>query len=236
MAAATLGTRPRVYVPAARLSVGLAAATLALLGGLHVLSPEFDPSWRMVSEYALGHHAFVLSLVFTVWGLSTWALAAAIWRQVDTRAGRVGLWLLVIAGVGEAMAAVFDITHDVGHTVAGLLGMTGLPIGAVLISLSLNHKAGWAGRRPRMATAYLTCLSVPLLIATTVLMAVQFARINGGVLPDHAPAILPAGVLGLDGWADRFLVVSYCLWQIITSLYALKVAPHGESAAPFVDA
>jgi hypothetical protein len=46
---------------AARLSIGAAAATLVLLAALHVLSPEFYPSWRMVSEYALGNYGCVLS-------------------------------------------------------------------------------------------------------------------------------------------------------------------------------
>ncbi len=54
-------------------------------------------------------------------------------------------------------------------------------------------------------------------VTTTVLMAVQFAQVNGGALRDHAPTTLPAGVLGLDAWADRLLVVSFCLWQIAAS-------------------
>jgi hypothetical protein len=43
-------------------------------------------------------------------------------------------------------------------------------------------------------------------------MAVQFKQANGGKLPQHAPKPLPAGVVGLDGWADRLLVVSFYLW------------------------
>jgi len=31
---------------------------------LHVLSPEFSPSRRVISEYALGHYPWVLSLMF----------------------------------------------------------------------------------------------------------------------------------------------------------------------------
>ena len=36
----------------------LTAATILLLAALHVLSPEFDPSWRTVSEYAFGHYGW----------------------------------------------------------------------------------------------------------------------------------------------------------------------------------
>lgn len=41
---------------AARVSFALAAAVLGLLVALHFIKPEFDPSWRMVSEYAIGDH------------------------------------------------------------------------------------------------------------------------------------------------------------------------------------
>ena len=130
---------PKIEVIGARLSIGAAVTVLLLLASLHVLSPEFDPSFRMVSEYALGHYGWVLSLMFLAWGMSSWALAVAIWSQVKTKAGKVGLWFLVIAGLGEAMASVFDVTHDIGHSIAGVLGIGGFPIAALLLSVSLGR-------------------------------------------------------------------------------------------------
>ena len=47
-----------VEAPAAYIAAGAAVATILLLGSLHVLSPEFAPSWRMVSEYAFGHYGW----------------------------------------------------------------------------------------------------------------------------------------------------------------------------------
>src|SRR5690348_2026098 len=112
------GDMPKIEVAGSLLSIAAAAATLLLLASLHALSPEFDPSFRMVSEYALGHYGWVLSLMFLAWGISSWALAVALWSQVQTRAGKVGLWFLVIAGLGEAMASIYDIRHDTGHSIA----------------------------------------------------------------------------------------------------------------------
>ena len=55
----------------------VAAAMLALLCllALHFLSPEFGPSWRMISEYALGKHKWLITSFFLFWGASSILLA-----------------------------------------------------------------------------------------------------------------------------------------------------------------
>src|SRR5579864_509465 len=121
------GNPSQVAKGAAWLAILATGATIVLLVSLHLLSPEFSPSWRVISEYALGHYPWVLSLMFLSWGIGSWALVAVIWSQVHTKSGRVGLWFLIIAGVGEAMASVFDIQHPIGHAIAGLLGVIGFP-------------------------------------------------------------------------------------------------------------
>jgi hypothetical protein len=219
------GDTPKIEVAGAFLAIVAAAAALLLLVSLHILSPEFDPSWRMVSEYALGHYGWVLSLMFLAWGMSSLALAVALWSQVKTRAGKVGLWFLVIAGIGQAMASVFDITHDTGHSIAGVLGIGGFTFAALLLSVSLGRTQAWRGaKKPLLWIANLNWISVVLLVATLVLMTVQFAQANGGQLPQHAPTSLPAGVLGLDGWADRLIVLSSCLWVLVAAWHAMKLA------------
>jgi hypothetical protein len=178
----------------------------------------------MVSEYALGRYGWVLSLFFLSWGISSWAVAVALWPHVPTRAGRLGVWLLVIAGLGEALASIFDITHDVGHTIAGLLGMGGFPIAAVLLTVSLGHAPAWHRvKRPLLWLAHLSWISIVLLVGTLVLMTVQVARAYGGQLPQHAPTRLPAGVLGFDGWADRLFVLLSCVWVLIAAWQAMKL-------------
>ena len=214
----------KIMAPAAWLAIIMTAATILLLTSLHLLSPEFAPSWRMVSEYAFGHYGWVLSLMFLSWGISSWALAVAIWSQVKTRAGKVGLWLLVVAGIGEAMASVFDVTHDTGHGIAGLLGVVGFPIAALLLSVSLGRVQEWRGaRRTLLWIANLSWISVILLIATLVLMTMQMAQVNGGHLPQHAPKSLPPGVLALDGWANRLIVLSNCSWVLIAAWQVIKL-------------
>src|SRR5215469_13040416 len=157
------GDTSKIEVAGALLAIVAAAAALLLLVSLHVLSPEFDPSFRMVSEYALGHYGSLLSLMFLVWGISSWALAVALWSQVKTRAGKVGLWFLVMAGIGEAMAAVFDITHDLGHSIAQVLGLGGFLIAAVLLSVGLGRSQAWReAKKPLLWLAILSWISVVL--------------------------------------------------------------------------
>lgn len=60
-------------------------------------------------------------------------------------------------------------------------------------------------------------LSVVLLIATLAIMIIQVRAANGGRLPQHAPMFLPAGVLALDGWADRLIVLSNCAWVLLAA-------------------
>jgi len=165
----------------------------------------------------------VLALMFAAWGVSSWALAVALWAEARTRPLKIGLVFLTLAGVGEALAAVFDINHDTLHTLAGALGMLGLPIAALLISVNLGRTGPWSvARRTLLWTANLTWVSVALLAATFVLLIATFSRVAGG-LPAHAPKALPSGVIGLVGWADRLLVVVYGVWVIAVAWQAIKL-------------
>ncbi|MGB9029182.1 MAG: DUF998 domain-containing protein [Acidobacteriaceae bacterium] len=214
----------KIVTPAAWLAIVTTVATILLLASLHVLSPQFDPSWRMVSEYAFGHYGWVLSLMFLSWAIGTWSLAVAIRSQLVTTAGNVGLWFLIIAGIGEAMASIFDVTHETGHGIAGLLGVLGFPVAALLLSTSLGRNHAWhSSRKMLLWFANLSWISVVLLVILLAIMTMQFARANGGHLPQHAPKSLPPGVLGLDGWADRLIILSNCAWVLLAAGQAIKL-------------
>jgi hypothetical protein len=209
---------------AAWLAILLSGAAILLLAALHVLSPEFSPSWRVISEYALGHYAWVLSLMFFCMGSSSWALAAAIWPEAQSTGGKFGKWLLLIAGLGGVMASYFDITRMIGHAVAGLLGVIGFPIAAMLLSVALGRTKNWRAVRPRLfLVANLSWISVVLLVATLFIMTMQMSRLNGGHLPQHAPKVLPPGVIALDGWADRLIVLTNSAWIFLAAWQAIRV-------------
>jgi hypothetical protein len=211
--------------PATYLAIAASIATLLLLSILHVLSPEFDPSWHMVSEYANGQYGWVLSLMFAAWAISSWALAFAIRSQAGTRAAnaKIGLFFLIAAAIGEAMASVFDINHPL-HGLAGMIGIGSLPIAAMLISVSLVRTQAWIPERKSLLwTANLTWISVVLLIVSFIIMIVTYTQSGGDMSTTEVPTSLPAGVIAFVGWTNRFLIAVYCAWVIAVAWRALRL-------------
>jgi hypothetical membrane protein len=218
--------KPMMAMRRAAVSVAFAGATATalLLASLHLLSPEFDPRWRMVSEYANGHYGWVLSLMFACWAVSSWSLALAIRSQVETRAGRIGLVLLVVAGLGEAGASVFDLNNPL-HDPAGALGIPCLPVAAMLISVSLGRTQPWSNaRRVLLLTANLTWVSLVLLVVTFIVMIATYIHAGGDVTTASSklPA-LPSGVIALVGLTNRLLVLVYCLWVAVVAGQAIRL-------------
>lgn len=190
-------TYPAIIETAGRISLTASMATLVFLGALHLLSPEFDPSWRMVSEYALGSYSWVLASMFIAWALSCVALFFAIKSHVKTIGGKIGLGLLLLSALGMSMAAVFDVNHNL-HGLAALIGMPNLPIAAILISVSLGRHSSWASARPLLLwTAILTWISLILMNVAIFTGFSQTGEINPGAW---------------FGWANRFLIIAYTMW------------------------
>jgi Protein of unknown function (DUF998) len=195
--------------PAALMAMAAAASTLSLLAALHVLSPEFDPSLRVVSEYANGRYGWVLSLMFASWAVSSWSLAIALWSHLKGIGGKVAVSFLVAAGVGEGIASFCDINHP-GHNLAGMIGVLSLPIAAMGISLNLAGAAEWLrAKRVLLVTANLTWLS--LLLMVIALFALVTRR-----------RITPPGI-EMIGWTNRAVVVAYCVWVATVAWQALKL-------------
>jgi hypothetical protein len=206
------------------LAIGISVAVLVLLVSLHFLSPEFNPAWRMVSEYANGKYPMILSAMFFLWGAASWALAYTLWPHLQTTAGKVGLFFLVLAGIGEAMAAVFDINHEL-HGLSAMIGIPSLSIAAMLISVALVRTESWSiARNSLLWTANLTWVSILLMAIAFAVMMATYAQ-AGGDMSASAEVVttLPEGVIALVGWANRFLIVVYCAWVMTVAWYAIKL-------------
>jgi hypothetical membrane protein len=193
---------------AAIVAITAGAAQMACLAALHVLSPEFDPAWRVISEYAHGRYSWVLSMMFIFSGICVLALSYAIRAYCRSGSARAGLIFLILSGVGSVGAAFFDIDHPL-HEVCGLLGVLGLPIAAMILSTRLARTTPWSSaREPLLWSAHLTWMTLALFIISMILLIVTYTR-TGAPLQAQIPigAPLPEGVVGVNGWLNRLLVV-----------------------------
>ena len=211
---ATPAATPEHALPFARAAQLAAAAALLALALLHVLSPELDPSWHMISEYAYGRGGPVLTLLFLCWAASCWCAAVSLVPLLKGGWAKVALVLLGLSGAGALMGAMFDVRHDL-HGAAFALGVPTLPIAALIVSVSLSRRAPEA-RVPLLVSAHATWMSLALQAGTTALFISGLLR-AGAFHPETKELLtsLPEGVPAVVGYANRLLVVAYLAWLIV---------------------
>jgi hypothetical protein len=205
---------------AAWLAIGATLVSALALVALHVLSPQFHPSWRMVSEYANGNHRWVLTVVFLTWALGSFALAFALRPSVSGWVGAAGLVFLMLAGAGEAMGGLFDINHRL-HGAAFAIGVPALPIAAILLTI--------AARRSGLdVLAWSALLPILSAVVMAVSMAMLFSSLKSAGIAisgtSQPLAALPDGVSAWNGWANRLLFAAYYLWVILAAKAVLARA------------
>lgn len=185
------------------------------LAVLHVLSPEFAPSWRMVSEYANGEVPWLLTMVFLGWAVSSFALVIALRPLKASTLGRVGLLFLVAAGVGEAMGGIFDINHPL-HGPAAMIGIPSMCVAAMLVTAAMRRRDDITA--PPVWTAHLPWISFACMLGA---LAMLFSALQGAGVDlsrQSSPmSELPAGVSGYVGWANRLLFLAAYAWAVSVS-------------------
>ncbi|MCR2809928.1 MULTISPECIES: DUF998 domain-containing protein [unclassified Microbacterium] len=199
------------------MSVAEIAATVALVAGgftvgliaiLHVLEPEYDPSWRMISEYSLGRHGWVMRFAFVTMAIGLSATGVALWPFGGAWA--IGLAAVALGALGAAfidadpiMTPRADAT-PVGraHTVLGVVLLAGFPPAALLAGVGVGPALGWT---------LVICSVVPLAGLVWFLIAAAPAHGQGG-----SPKIR-------IGWPDRFCLLAYLAWVVLAAISVLSV-------------
>lgn len=196
------------------------AVSLAALAALHVLSPEYAWSWRMVSEYANGRYAWLLTVVFLAWAAGSFALMTALWPLSVTTLGKAALLFLFLAGVGQTMGAAFDINHKL-HGPAAMIGIPSLCAAALLTSIAMARRGDIVP--PPMWTAHLPWISFVLMLGAFALFFSALTKAGVDMTAQTRPlAELPVGVNGYVGWANRLLFASTYLWVALTAFAVVK--------------
>jgi len=199
---------------AARLSVFSGASFVFILGILHLLEPEFDPTWRFISEYALGNFGWMMHLAFVLLAVSLISAGVVVFSQVRTVVGYIGLAILGLSSSGLLIAAIFvtdpiSVSPDAAtfsgkmHAIGATLDYT--PVAALLMSFALVRNEAW---RPIRGRLFVTS---GIMIVVMVLFIIQIPH-DGQFTPD-----VLAGLFG------RFLIVSYLGWLLIVGFHALKL-------------
>ncbi len=213
-------------VIAAQLSIAMGIIEILLLAALHFLSPEFDPTWRVISEYALGNFSWVLSLLFISGTLNVWCLAYSLHKELVTMWGKIGLGFLIASGIGSALASVFEIPHPL-HNLAGLIGVLSLPTASMLISFHLNRIPKWSGSKNIIKwTANLTWIGLLSFVISMIILMVTYTQSGGdmNVMPDAVVKLLPRGTIAFNGITNRILILLTPLWTIIVSRQFIRLS------------
>jgi hypothetical protein len=207
---------------AAVASFGAGCLFALLLFGLHLVEPELDPTWRFISEYALGSAGWMMTLAFISLAISLLAAAISVVRHIRTILGFTGPVILAVAAAGFLLAAAFETdpitTATDGYTLSGRMHVFGAsldysPVGMLLTGWALSRTNGWQHlRRPLVITASIAFL---LMIGFTA-------------------ALPPDGHFGpgvYSGLIGRFLLLSYLGWITAVSLAVLR----HQRAADLID-
>jgi hypothetical protein len=199
-----------------QISLGLTLLATAALVALHVLSPEIDPVWHMVSEYAFGDHGWVLSVFFFAWGLAYWAGALALAPVARGWTARIGVGLLFVTGLGAIMGGLFDVRHPL-HGAAFAIGVPFLPIAALLVTGHLRRTHGLNSPYLRFA-AHAPWVSLVLMGVTMWLFISGMSAAGALSQTPQLVTTLPDGVIAIHGIANRLLVASYLAWLALASV------------------
>jgi hypothetical membrane protein len=191
---------------------------------LHFVSSEINPNFRMVSEYALGKHKWLITLFFICWGLCSMTSALMLWNIVTTGWAKFGVLLVFITGIGAIMGGLFDVQHKL-HGLSFGIGVPFLPLGALIITYHLLKDPDWQNNSTTLLLSSHSIWISVLLMAGSMFLLFSGLKSAGIVYGPDAPPLteLPKKVIGISGWANRLLVLCYLSFPIQTAKIALSI-------------
>jgi hypothetical protein len=182
---------------------------VALVALLHLLEPEFDPSWRMLSEYSLGRYGVLMRVAFLAWGSGVVALAVAL--SAWAWPWNLGLAVVAVGPLGAAFVDTDPITTPPRemsrrgriHAALGVLFILGFPVAATIAGVAVAGDAAgsalaWASAGPWIALAWF------------LLTNVRHARPDGRGAPD-----VPVG------WPNRVSMLVDLCWVLLACVLIL---------------
>ena len=200
-----------VSTAAAVYSLGAIALSVGLVVVLHLLEPEFDPSWRMLSEYSLGRYGVLMRVAFIAGG--TGVIAAAVALSGSAWPWTIGLVVVAIGPIGAAFIDTDPITTPRAgmsrrsnvHAALGSLFILGFPVAATAAGISaasdpaVGPVLAWASVAPWIALAWF--------LGSTI----RYAQPDGVGSP-----------LVRIGWPNRVSMLVYLGWVALAAMTILR--------------
>ena len=192
-------------------SLGAIAVAIGLVVLLHFLEPEFDPSWRMLSEYSLGRYGVLMRVAFIAGGTSVIAVAGAL--SGSAWPWSLGLVLVAIGPIGAAFIDTDPVTRPRAemssrsnvHAALGSLFILGFPATATATGISaagdpvVGPAPAWASAAPWIALAWF--------LGSTI----RYAQPDGIGSP-----------LVRIGWPNRVSMLVYLGWVALAAATILR--------------
>jgi hypothetical membrane protein len=161
-----LEARKRLALVARTGAVGFIVLVLVL----HVVSSEFDPASRFISEYVLGDYPWLMRLAFFSLATAFFAIAMLVPRALPkTRRRTVATGLLGVTSLGIFLSGVFDSdpidVEEVStaggiHDLVGILAFLCLLVGVFQLRRLFADAPGWASlARPQLLFAVVMLLA-----------------------------------------------------------------------------
>ena len=207
-----------------KLILATGATSLLCLLLLHFLSPEYDPSWRMISEYAQGKYKAFLTAFFVSSAVCTMMLPVLLWNETASLWSKVGLVLVFLSGVGALMGGLFDLNHPL-HGAAFALGVPTIAIGALLVSYHLVKRTDWAQYSTgTLLSAHAIWISLVLMGVSMVVMMNGFKQAGVTMGPGAKPPdTVPPGVIAIAGYFNRLVVICNTAWVMVMAYVYLML-------------
>lgn len=190
---------------------------IALLLLLHLLEPEFKPSWRLISEYELGKYGWIMRVAFFSLALSSFSLLVAIWSNAKRVSGIIGKIFLAIAGIGLTMAGIFQTdavnipreawtNHGAMHAWGAIMVIPTAPILATLLTFALSRSGALQKGRKWL-----------WLMAAFIWASFLAFSFSGGTKTDGTQT-----PNDWYGWPNRVFILSYAGWLAVAAWQFLK--------------
>lgn len=174
---------------------------------LHILKPERDITWSMVSEYAIGEHGWLMAVAFFLLATAYFGVFFLLRKQIITKRAKIGRWILLLGGLGLLIGGMFtsdpiitptdqasfaDTLHDIG----ALFAILGTPIAALFITSEIAKKAPW--KQYARLLWVLVAVAIVGFVSFVIITALTFDGVYG---PD-----VPIGI------PNRISIAAYALW------------------------